>query len=139
MLKRIYIVWKFNIIWKTIPNKRPKYEKHLRLKALVLSGWKNFKEEFLIAVFFWLVILKVLFIYWEHISEKNLKTLVERHYLNLWSIWMPNGSALLCYAMIISVQRLTQVIKSNTSGFLMIQRHNRNRKILKTIPKRQVK
>ena len=139
MLKRIYIVWQFNIIWKTIPNKRPKYEKHLRLKALVLSGWKNFKEEFLITVFFWLVILKVLFIYWEHISEKNLKTLVERHYLNLWSIWMPNGSALLCYAMIISVQRLTQVIKSNTSRFLMIQRHNRNRKILKTIPKRQVK
>ena len=139
MLKRIYIVWQFNIIWKTILKKRPKYEKHLRLKALVLSGWKNFKEEFLITVFFWLVILKVLFIYWDHISEKNLKTLVERHYLNLWSIWMPNGSALLCYAMIISVQRLTQVIKSNTSGFLMIQRHNRNRKILKTIPKRQVK
>ena len=40
-----------------------------------------------------------------------------------------NGSALLGYAMIISVQKLTQVIKSNTAGFVRIQRHNR--KILK--------
>ena len=31
-----------------------------------------------------------------------------------------NGSALLRYAMIISVQKLTQVIKSNTAGFLRI-------------------
>ena len=45
-----------------------------------------------------------------------------------------NGSALLRYAMIISVQKLTQVIKSNTAGFLRIQRHNR--KILKRILKR---
>ena len=29
-----------------------------------------------------------------------------------------NGSALLRYAMIISVKKLTQVIKSNTAGFL---------------------
>ena len=42
-----------------------------------------------------------------------------------------NGFALLRYAMIISVQKLTQVIKSNTAGFLRIQRHNR--KILKRI------
>ena len=45
-----------------------------------------------------------------------------------------NGSALLHYAIIISVQKLTQVIKSNTAGFLRIQRHNR--KILKRILKR---
>ena len=45
-----------------------------------------------------------------------------------------NGPPLLCYAMIISVQKPTQVIKSNTAGFLRIQRHNR--KILKRILKR---
>ena len=44
-----------------------------------------------------------------------------------------NDSALLCYAMIISVQKLTQVIKSNTGRFLKIQRHNK--KILKRILK----
>ena len=33
-----------------------------------------------------------------------------------------NGSALLRYTMIISVQKLTQAIKSNTAGFLRIQR-----------------
>ena len=48
-----------------------------------------------------------------------------------------NGSALLRYAMIISVQKLTLVIKSNTAGFLRIQRHNR--KILKRILKRPLK
>ena len=48
-----------------------------------------------------------------------------------------NGSALLRYAIIISVQKLTQVIKSNTAGFLRIQRHNR--KILKRILKRPLK
>ena len=48
-----------------------------------------------------------------------------------------NGSALLCYAMIISVQKLTQVTKSNTAGFLRIQRYNR--KILKRILKRPLK
>ena len=48
-----------------------------------------------------------------------------------------NGSALLCYAMIISVQKLTQVIKSNTAGFLRIQRYNRE--ILKRILKRPLK
>ena len=40
-----------------------------------------------------------------------------------------NGSALLCDTIIVSVQKLTQVIKSNTAEFLRIQRHNR--KILK--------
>ena len=44
-----------------------------------------------------------------------------------------NGSALLRYAMIISVQKLTQVIKWNTAGFLGIKRHNR--KILQRIGK----
>ena len=44
-----------------------------------------------------------------------------------------NGSALLRYA-ITFVQKLTQVIKSNTAGFLRIQKHNR--KILKRILKR---
>ena len=39
-----------------------------------------------------------------------------------------NGSALLHYAIIISVQKLTQVIKSNTAGFLRIQRQNGNTK-----------
>ena len=39
--------------------------------------------------------------------------------------------------MIISVQKLTQVIKSNTAGFLRIQRYNR--KILKRILKRPLK
>ena len=48
-----------------------------------------------------------------------------------------NDSALLHYAMIISVQKLTLVIKSNTAGFLRIRRHNR--KILKRILKRPVK
>ena len=48
-----------------------------------------------------------------------------------------NGSALLRYVMIDSVQKLTQVIKSNTAGFLRIQRHNR--KILKRILKRPLK
>ena len=48
-----------------------------------------------------------------------------------------NGSDLLRYAMIISVQKLTQVIKSETPGFLRIQRNNR--KILKRILKRPVK
>ena len=47
-----------------------------------------------------------------------------------------NGPALFCYAMIISVQKLTQVIKSNTAGFLRIQR---KRKILKRILKRPLK
>ena len=44
-----------------------------------------------------------------------------------------NSSALLRYAMIISVQKLTQVIKSNTAGFLRKLRHNR--KILQKIRK----
>ena len=48
-----------------------------------------------------------------------------------------NGFVLLCYAMIISVQKLAKVIKSNTAGFLRIQR--RNRKILKKILKRPLK
>ena len=39
-----------------------------------------------------------------------------------------NGSALLCYAMIISLQKLAQVIKSNTAGFLRIQRQLENTK-----------
>ena len=46
-------------------------------------------------------------------------------------------SALLRYAMIISIQKLKQVIKSNTAGFLRIQRHNL--KILKRILKRPLK
>ena len=45
-----------------------------------------------------------------------------------------NGSALFCCAMIISVQKLIQVIKSNSAEFLRIQRHNR--KILKRILKK---
>ena len=48
-----------------------------------------------------------------------------------------NGSALLRYAMIISVQKMTQVIKSNTAGFLRIQRYSM--KILKRILKRPLK
>ena len=48
-----------------------------------------------------------------------------------------NGSAILRYAMIISVQKLTQVIKENTTRLLRIQRHNR--KILKRILKRLLK
>ena len=48
-----------------------------------------------------------------------------------------NGSALLRYAMIIFVQKLTQAIKSNTGGFLRIQRHKT--KILKRIQKRPMK
>ena len=37
-----------------------------------------------------------------------------------------NGSSLLPYAMIISVQKLTRVIKSNTAGFLRIQTQQEN-------------
>ena len=48
-----------------------------------------------------------------------------------------NGSALLRYAIIISLQKLTQMIKSNTAGFLRIQRCNR--KILKRVLKRSLK
>ena len=48
-----------------------------------------------------------------------------------------NGSALPSYAMIISVQKPTQVIKSNTAGFLRTKR--RNKKILKRILKRTLK
>ena len=48
-----------------------------------------------------------------------------------------DDSSLLRYAMIISVQKLTQVIKSITAGFLRIQRHNR--KILKRILIRPLK
>ena len=48
-----------------------------------------------------------------------------------------NGAALLYYAMIISVQKLTHVIRLNIAGFLKIQRHNR--KILKRIGKRPLK
>ena len=48
-----------------------------------------------------------------------------------------NGSGLVRYAMIIFLQKLTQVIKSNTAGFLRIQRHNR--KIPKRILKRPLK
>ena len=48
-----------------------------------------------------------------------------------------NGSTLLRYTMIISVQKLTQVIESNTAGFLRTQRHNR--KILKRTLKKPVK
>ena len=47
-----------------------------------------------------------------------------------------NGSAL-PYAMMISIQKLAQVIKSNTAGFLRMQKHNR--KILKRILKRPLK
>ena len=48
-----------------------------------------------------------------------------------------NGSALLRCALIISAQKLTQVIKSNTAGFLRIQRQDR--KMLKRILKRPLK
>ena len=44
-----------------------------------------------------------------------------------------NGSARLRYAKIISAQKLTQVIKSNTARFLRIPRYNK--KILKRILK----
>ena len=37
-----------------------------------------------------------------------------------------DDSALLRYAMITSAQKLIQVIKSNTAGFLRIQKHNDN-------------
>ena len=39
-----------------------------------------------------------------------------------------NGSALLRYAITISVQKLRQVIKSNTAGFLRIQRQQEDTK-----------
>ena len=48
-----------------------------------------------------------------------------------------NGCALVRYTMIISVQKLTQVIKLNTAGFQRIKRHNK--KILKRILKRPMK
>ena len=48
-----------------------------------------------------------------------------------------NSFALLRCAMIISVRKLTQVIKTNTAGFLRIQRHDR--KMLKRILKRPLK
>ena len=39
-----------------------------------------------------------------------------------------NGSALLCYAMISSKQKLTQMIKSNTTVFLRMQRQQEKTK-----------
>ena len=48
-----------------------------------------------------------------------------------------NGCALLRYTMTISVQKLTQVIKSNTAGFQRIKRHKRE--ILKRRLKRPLK
>ena len=48
-----------------------------------------------------------------------------------------NGCALVRYTMIISVQKLTQVIKLNTAGFQSIKRHNK--KILKRMLKRPMK
>ena len=48
-----------------------------------------------------------------------------------------NGSAVFRYARIVSVPKLTQVIKSNTAGFLRIQRYNR--KMLKRILKGPLK
>ena len=39
-----------------------------------------------------------------------------------------NGCAVLCYAMISSVQIMTQVIKSNTPVFLSIQKQQENTK-----------
>ena len=48
-----------------------------------------------------------------------------------------DGSVLVRYAIIISVQKLTQVIKSNTTEFPRIQRQNR--KILKRMLKRPLK
>ena len=47
-----------------------------------------------------------------------------------------NSSAVLRYV-ITSVQKLTQVIKSNTAGFLRMQRHDR--KMLKRMLKRPLK
>ena len=48
-----------------------------------------------------------------------------------------NGCPLLRYTMTISVQKLTQVIKSNTAGFQRIKRHKRE--ILKRRLKRPLK
>ena len=48
-----------------------------------------------------------------------------------------NSSALFRYGMIISIQKLIQVAKSNAAGFLRIQRYNS--KILKRILQRQLK
>ena len=48
-----------------------------------------------------------------------------------------NASALLRYAMITSVQKLAQVIESNTAGFLRILRSDR--KLIKRILKSPLK
>ena len=48
-----------------------------------------------------------------------------------------NVSAFFCYDMIISVQKLAQVIKSNTPGFLRIHRHSKE--IQKKMLKRPLK
>ena len=45
--------------------------------------------------------------------------------LDAFSKLQRNDSALLCYTIIISVQKLTQVIKATTKGFLRIHKHNR--------------
>ena len=41
----------------------PKYN---WVRVLCLSGWKSFKDKFLVTVLFWLDVLQVLFIYWGH-------------------------------------------------------------------------
>ena len=79
---------------------------------------------------------------WE-LVKSIVGTKLRRSYVCLHSqagnrLWqLANGSALLHHAVRIFVQKLTQVIKSNTAEFLRIQKHNR--KILKRILKRPLK
>ena len=78
---------------------------------------------------------------WELVTS-NVGTNFRRSYVclhfqagnRLWQL--ANGSAFLHHAVIIFVQKLAQVIKSNTE-FLRIQKHNRE--ILKRILKRPLK
>ena len=49
--------------------KGPKYDKHFWLWAVVFSGWKSLKEEFLLAVLFWLDV----FVNFVHMLRRNFR------------------------------------------------------------------
>ena len=73
---------------------------------------------------------------WELVSwfwRQNLEEAMIVYILKREIAMTANGSSYFCYAMIIFVQNLTQVLKRNRQVFLRMQRHNR--KILNRILK----
>ena len=54
MIKCIHIAWQYSSTssHKPFQIKDPKYDKYFWITALVLNGWKCFKEEFLLTALF---------------------------------------------------------------------------------------